>query len=351
MDFGIFMQFERREGGAQADAFQEGFALVDAAEAWGLDEAWLSEVHFAPARTVLSSPAVIASAIATRTERLRVGTAVSVLPLGNPLRIAEEMATVDQIAEGRFDFGIGRSAFPRAYDVYGIPYGESRGRFEEALEIILEAWKGEAFSYDGEYFRIENAHISPTPYTRPHPPLRVAATTEETFPRMGRQGMPIFVGLRGMDVNDLRVNLEQYRQAWQAAGHPGDGDVSLRIPIYAGDTEQAALEEPGESIRAYFNRMTSMYRESAGRAGTEATELRQGRGERLANLTFESMLETKVAFGSAEGLIERLSRLEDDLGLNSVIAELNPGSLIPPERVMHSMEILAKDVAPHFKQD
>ena len=349
MDFGIFMQFERRDGGSQVDAFKEGFALVDAAEDWGIDEAWLSEVHFAPTRTVLSSPAVIASSIATRTERLRVGTAVSVLPLGNPLRIAEEMATVDQIAEGRFDFGIGRSAFPRAYDVYGIPYEESRGRFEEALEVILEAWKGEAFSYHGEYFQIESAHISPTPFTQPHPPLRVAATTEETFPRMGQQGMPIFVGLRGMDVDDLRVNLQKYREAWQQAGHAGEGDVSLRIPIYAGATEQAALDEPSESIHAYFSRMSSLYRDSAGRAGTEATELRQGRGERLAEMSFDKMLEAKVAFGSAEGLVDRLSNLQEDLGLKSVIAELNPGGLIPPDRVLRSMEILAKDVAPHFK--
>ncbi len=349
MEFGIFMQFERREGGTQKEAFQEGFALVDAAEAWGMDEAWLSEVHFAPTRTVLSSPAVIAGSIATRTERLRVGTAVSVLPLGNPLRIAEEMATVDQIAEGRFDFGIGRSAFPRAYDVYGIPYEESRGRFEEALEVILEAWKGEPFSYHGEYFQIESAHISPTPYTQPHPPLRVAATTEETFPRMGQQGMPIFVGLRGMDVDDLRENLQKYREAWQEAGHEGSGDVSLRIPVYAGASEQAALEEPAESIHAYFSRMSSLYRDSAGRAGTEATELRQGRGERLASMTFEKMLETKVAFGSAEGLVNRFTHLQEELGLNSIIAELNPGGLIPPDRVMHSMEILAKDVAPHFK--
>ena len=254
MDFGIFMQFERRDGGTQVDAFKEGFALVDAAEDWGIDEAWLSEVHFAPTRTVLSSPAVIASSIATRTERLRVGTAVSVLPLGNPLRIAEEMATVDQIAEGRFDFGIGRSAFPRAYDVYGIPYEESRGRFEEAPGNHPGKHGGERhFPYHGEYFQIESAHISPTPFTQPHPPLRVAATTEETFPRMGQQRMPIFVGLRGMDVNDLRVNLGKYREAWQQAGHPGEGDVSLRIPIYAGETEQAALEEPSESIHAYFS--------------------------------------------------------------------------------------------------
>lgn len=166
---------------------------------------------------------------------------------------------------------------------------------------------------------------------------------------MGQQGMPIFVGLRGMDVDDLRVNLEKYRAAWQQAGHAGEGDVSLRIPIYAGETEQAALDEPAESIHAYFSRMSSLYRDSAGRAGTEATELRQGRGERLAEMTFDRMLETKVAFGSAEGLVGRLSNLQEDLHLNSVIAELNPGGLIPPDRVMRSMEILAKDVAPHFK--
>ena len=129
MDFGIFMQFERREGATQAMAFKEGFSMVDAAEEWGLDEAWLAEIHFAPTRSVLSSPAVIASSIATRTKRMRVGMAVQVLPLNNPLRIAEEVATVDQVAEGRFDFGIGRSAFPRSYDIYGIPYEESPGTF------------------------------------------------------------------------------------------------------------------------------------------------------------------------------------------------------------------------------
>ena len=223
---------------------------------------------------------------------------------------------------------------------------KARGRFEEALDIILEAWKGEVFSYHGEYFQFENANVSPQPFTLPHPPLRVAATTEETFPRMGQRGLPIFVGLRGMDIPDLQINLKEYRRAWRQAGHPGDGDVSLRIPVYAGESETAAMDDPQESIRAYYNRMSSLYLESAGSAGTEATELRQGRGERLTELTFEEMLATKVAFGSAEGLIERITQLQEELGLKNVIAELNPGGLIPQEKVMRSMEILAKDVAP-----
>ncbi len=202
MDFGIFMEFEIRRGGDQATAFREGFDVVDAAEAWGLDGVWLGEMHFTPARSVLSAPIVIASSIATRTKRLRVGMAVQVLPLNNPLRIAEEAATVDHISAGRFDFGIGRSGFPRVYDVYGIPYAESQERFREALEIILEAWKGEPFSYKGQYWSFENATVAPRPYQLPHPPIRMAATTEETFPRVGEMGLPIFVGLRGMDISD-----------------------------------------------------------------------------------------------------------------------------------------------------
>ena len=163
MDFGIFMEFEIRHGGDQAGAFREGFDVVDAAEAWGLDGVWLGEMHFTPARSVLSAPIVVASSIATRTRRLRIGMAVQVLPLNNPLRIAEEAATVDQISAGRFDFGIGRSGFPRVYDVYGVPYAESQARFREALEIILEVWKGEPFSYKGQYWSFENATVAPAP--------------------------------------------------------------------------------------------------------------------------------------------------------------------------------------------
>src|SRR3954470_7663713 len=140
MEFGMFYEFPVRPGHTEADAFSEGLDLVDDAERLGLDAAWLSESHVAPGRSVLASPMVIASAIASRTKRMRVGLAVQVLPLGNPLRIAEEGATGDQISRGRLVFGVGRSGNQRAYDAYGIPYGESRERFAEALEIILKAW-------------------------------------------------------------------------------------------------------------------------------------------------------------------------------------------------------------------
>jgi alkanesulfonate monooxygenase SsuD/methylene tetrahydromethanopterin reductase-like flavin-dependent oxidoreductase (luciferase family) len=298
---------------------------------------------------VLGAPIVVASSIATRTRRLRVGMAVQVLPLNNPLRIAEEAATVDQISAGRFDFGIGRSGSPRAYDLYGIPYGESQGRFSEALEIIRQAWKGERFSYQGEYYHFENAIVSPRPYQQPHPPIRMAATTEETFPKVGEMGLPIFVGLRGMDIPELRGNLEAYRKAWQEAGHAGSGNVFLRIPLYVGESEQGAVEEPHDSIMYYFTRQADIQRTGVGRAGTGPAERRQARADRLVSLTYEEILRTKVAFGTPAGLIERLSQLREELWLDGIVAELDAGGQIPAERVQRSLRLLTHEVMPAFK--
>lgn len=350
MEFGMFMEFGSREGHTEVEAFQESFALVDAAEAWGLDSAWLAEFHFNPVRSVLSSPIVVAGSIATRTKRMRVGMAVYVLPLNNPLRIAEEVATVDHISAGRFDLGIGRSGFARSYNIFGMPYDESQGRFSESLEILRKAWTGEPFSYHGNYFQIDNAVVSPRPYQKPHPPLRMAAVTPDTFPRVAEQGFPIFVGLRGMDTSELRIHLQVYRKVWREAGHPGKGSVYLRVPLYAGATQAAALEEPCNSITYYFNRQSNLVADDAARRAQSGSEQRGlGTAERLAGLTYEEILQTKVAFGSAAGLTDRLKQLEEELGLDGIVAEMNPGGLIPAEKVRQSLNILTHEVMPAFK--
>ena len=113
MEFGIFHEFPSLAGRSHADAFAQSFELVDGAERWGLDAMWLGELHFDPARSVLSAPLCVASAIAARTQRMKIGLAVQVLPLCHPLRLAEEAATVDQISHGRLIFGVGRSGVAR----------------------------------------------------------------------------------------------------------------------------------------------------------------------------------------------------------------------------------------------
>ena len=348
MHFGIFLE-ERRPGGTELSAFQETLELSEAAEAWGLDGVWLGEIHFNPVRSVNSAPLSLASFIAARTRRIRIGLAVQVLPLGHPLRIAEEAATVDLLSEGRFDFGIGRSGSPRSYDALGVPYEESQARFFEALDIILKAWKGEAFSYEGQFYRFSDVTVTPRPYRQPHPLVRMAATTAETFPRVGKMGLPIFVGLRGMDIAELAGCLKTYRQAWREAGHPGEGDACLRIPIYAAPTETAAREEPYETITYYMERQANLTVEPLGRAGIGPVGLRESQAQRLSALTYEDILTRKVAFGTAPMLIDRLGHLRDELGITGIAAELNPGGLLPFAQEMRSLEILTQQVMPAFK--
>ena len=348
MDFGIFVE-QMRRGNNQDDAFREMFALAEAAESWGLDVMWLAEMMINPARSVLSAPLLMASWVASRTKRLRTGTAVQLLPLTHPLRVAGEVTTLDHLSQGRFDVGVGRSGSPRAYDALGVPYEESQERFFEALEIILTAWKGERFSYEGKYYRFADATVAPRPYRQPHPPVRMAATTPETFPRVARLGLPIFVGLRGMSIPELTGHLRIYRDAWHEAGHPGDGDVCLRIPVYAAPTAQAAIEEPRETITYYFQRQADLTRVPLGRAGTGPVERRVSQAQRLASLSYEDMLSTKVAFGTAAGLIDRLTQLKEQLGLSGIAAELNPGGLLPFEQELRSLQIMTQQVMSAFK--
>jgi len=312
MDCGVFVE-QMRRGVTQGEAFREMCAIVEAAESWGLDIVWLAEM------------------------------------MVNPARVAGEITTLDHLSQGRFDFGIGRSGSPRSYDALGVPYEESQARFFEALEIILQAWKGEAFSYQGQFYRFTDVTVTPRPYRQPHPLVRMAATTAETFPRVGKMGLPIFVGLRGMDIPELAACLKTYRQAWREAGHPGDGDACLRIPLYAAPTEQAAREEPYETITYYMERQANLTLEPLGRAGIGPVELREGQARRLSRLSYEDILTRKVAFGTARGLVDRLGQLRDELGITGIAAELNPGGLLPFAQEMRSLEILTQQVMPALK--
>ena len=188
------------------------------------------------------------------------------------------------------------------------------------------------------------------PYQKPHPKIRIAASSGDSFGRIGRLGYPIFLGLRVMDVDDLKTNLRDYKEEWMKAGHPGDaGDINVRFPMYIAPSEEEAVEEPKESIEAFFRRMRELFEYSRGRAGTENTAVRQARYERLVNATYEDLLETRVVFGSPESVIDRLTQYKEMLGLTGFTAELNPGGLLPPEAVHRSLKLLTDEVMPAFK--
>src|SRR5438128_5055733 len=139
MEFGLFTEFQWPAGMSEAAAFDESMAQMKAAEDLGFDAVWLAEIHFQKDRSVLASPLVVAAALATWTRRVKIGIAVQVLPLSHPLRLAEDVATVDHLSKGRLEFGGGRSGMLGHYQGFNIPSSESRDRFLETLSILATA--------------------------------------------------------------------------------------------------------------------------------------------------------------------------------------------------------------------
>jgi alkanesulfonate monooxygenase SsuD/methylene tetrahydromethanopterin reductase-like flavin-dependent oxidoreductase (luciferase family) len=349
MEFGMFHEFPWSRGQTESEAFDLSFEQIDAAERWGLDVMWLAELHAAPTRSVLSAPLNVATAIATRTGRIKIGTAVQVLPLCHPLRIAEEAATVDQISHGRLIFGVGRSGFPRTYQAYGIPYAESQERFAETLDIIKQAWTEDSFSYDGRFYSFHNVHLVPKPYQKPFPELRIAVNSPDTFPAVGALGYPIFVAVRIGTLSELAPNIAAYRASWRAADHPGEGKVFLRVPLYIADTYERARDEAEESIMHFYRWLGDQLEASASQAGARAIEQRAERGQRLQTMTYQDALRDKVIVGSPRQVSDRLRALRDELGLDGILAEINCGSLIAHEKVMRSLKLLCQEVMPAFR--
>ena len=346
MQTGVFLEFPALEDVTDQQAFQQGIQMAVEAERMGAESVWLAEYHFIP-WSVLSSPTMVATAIAARTERVRIGLGVLLLPLGNPIRIAEEIATLDHICQGRLDFGMGRGTFPEHHDAFLSPYPESRGRFEEYLEIILKAWTTEQFSFEGEHYKCYDLAVRPKPYQKPHPPIRIGVTSAETFPIIGRMGYPLFVNpSRVFALSDLAECVEAYRKAWKDAGHEGKGSIGIRLPVYLADTAEAAYEEPKESMTTQMSGLWQRVAASADRTGTTGNW--QAESDLIKGMTYDDWLRDKVVFGTPDSALDRLLKLSEELHLDHIVFEHNPGRLIPHELQMKSLGLLMDKVVPHL---
>lgn len=288
----------------------------------------------------MASPLVGASAVAARTERMKIGLAVQVLPLANPLRMAEETAIVDHISKGRLIVGVGRSSFLESYQGYNIDYSESRERFAESLDVLLQAWRKDTFSYEGEFYKFHNVQLVPKTYQKPHPPIRVAVESRDTFTLAGKLGFPIFIRHQ-MSVPELQHLLSEYGDARANAGFHGSNDVILQIGGYVANTSQEAMEDPEESSMHRIR----VIQDNLDKAADQETY------ERLkasSSVTYEDLLQ-KVAFGTPEAVIEKIKQYQNDLGITGISFDINPGGQIPFSKVSKSLKLLTQKVMPFLK--
>jgi alkanesulfonate monooxygenase SsuD/methylene tetrahydromethanopterin reductase-like flavin-dependent oxidoreductase (luciferase family) len=244
------------------------------------------------------------------------------------LRLAEETATIDLISGGRLVFGVGRSAFPRAYNAYGISYQESQDRFAECLDIIKAAWTQPVSSHRGRYWNFENFTLVPQPVQRPHPPIRIAASQPDTYAAIGKLGYPLFAAMRASPMDELPANIRAYRDAWREAGHPGRGEAYLQVPIYVAETREQALADAQDGLMRF---------------ATYRADLLRG------PLTYETALQQKGIVGTPDMVAERIAELQEGSGLDGISAEINVGSLLSHDQVMRSLRLYCQEVMPRFK--
>ncbi|MGH7088318.1 MAG: LLM class flavin-dependent oxidoreductase, partial [Stellaceae bacterium] len=183
---------------------------------------------------------------------------------------------------------------------------------------------------------------------QPHPPIRMAASTSETYAMIGTLGLPIFVSARTVPWTEFGPGIQRYREAFAAAGHEGEGEVYVSVPVYLSDSDARAQAELEASIMSFYRYQANLQADSAARSGAGGAA-RASRADRLRNLTYAQALERYLLVGTPETVAAALRAREAELGISGILAELNCGGLVPQAQVMNALQLLCREVMPRFR--
>ena len=345
MRFGFFDQLPCVEGYSERQRYQDIMAQIELGDALGFQTAWLGELHFSRPFSILATPLMVLAAAAQRTSRIRLGTAVTLLPLHNPVKVAEEAATADILSDGRLEFGVGRGTAPIHYVGYDILQEESRERFEEGLDFILQAWTHESFSYQGKYFRAQDLTLVPRPIQTPHPPIRIAANSPDTFPIAGRRGLSIFATPLINPPEKLRAGLTVYRDTLPAGVR---GDTALAFPVHVTTSRAQARQECEASLRRFFREAGERLR-PFGQTDIKTYEAFQQVLARMERVKYDDIDREMGVFGDPAYCVERVQALQRDYQMDEFICYFNQGGIMDHTMVKQSMTLFAKEVMPHCR--
>ena len=350
MEFGLFYLMQRDPSWSEEATYQSDLAQMLAAESLGYSTVWIAEHHFNDFG-LCPAPPVLAAHVAARTERLRVGMAVNLLPLHDPVDLAEQLAVLDQVSGGRLEVGIGRGGAGPDYRGFGVDFADSRGRVEEGIELLRRCWSGERFSFAGRYRTVEGLRIVPRPRQRPHPPLYIAANSEDSLLFAARQGLPTLSSFF-IPVPELVRRHDRYREEALASGHP-PADVAdrqarswgMRVVHVAED--RAAAQASGQAAFMLYQQALEHRRQER----LEQNAASQSFDPALIRLRpFEEYLaDNLAAFGSPDEVTDALGRYLEATGYQrlSLLIAL-PG--LAASAALRSMELFAAKVAPQLAQ-
>lgn len=221
MKFGVLQFFSWSRRIPIEEVYQRAFERIAIMDEGGYDAVWLAEHHF-NTYSVCPSVHVMATHVAARTRRLRIGTAVSLAAFYHPLRLAEEIALLDILSGGRVNWGAGRGFDPTEFRAFDVPVGESADRFREAVDVVLAAWQDERLTHHGRFWDFDGVDVLPKPQQKPHPPVWLASTSPESIRRSAEAGHDILMDPHASHA-EIAGKQRLYRETLTANGHSLDG--------------------------------------------------------------------------------------------------------------------------------
>ena len=353
MKFAVFSLMQWPADRSQQQVYANELEQLVLAESQGYHAAWLAEHHFSR-YGIGPSIHLTAAHLAARTERMRIGTAVTILPFFHPLRLAEEIAMLDIMSEGRFDWGVGRGYQGHEFAGFGADIEKSHLVFREQLEIVLKAWTGERFSYAGEFFQIPELECLPTPVQQPHPPIWIAALSPSTMEWAAENDYPMLT-----DQFSPLTRIEQNRSTYRDAGTRVGIDVTRHeLPVlrhvYVGETTARAREEAARGLIWYYRSLSRV-----GSPGGPDGEVPENYSfyrmfgedgfnpDRDPDAFLDFLFENCTIVGDEVYCRDKIAELQERIGLEYLIAWQNFGDL-PHEASLASQRRLIEKVAPAF---
>jgi luciferase family oxidoreductase group 1 len=341
MDFGTFLLMQSPTARPHAEVFGRAVELAQTADEMGFESIWCAEHHFST-YGYLSRPLMFAVHLANKTKRIRVGSAVVVLPLHHPLIVAEEIATADLLSGGRLDVGLGRGYQSYEFERLGHDLTKSRERFDEGVDVLLKAFEGKPFSYHGKHYNFGETTIYPQPVQQPRPPIWVVAQSKESIDATIKRGFNLVSGGFGVPIEKLREFRLHLDELVAAQASPPAFRVSTQRPVYVTHDES---ELPAIVAHARWNmRVTLSLRQGLARVEN---------GHAVAipfdnEPSDEELLEKYFVVGTPETCINRINALRDAMGIDHFNASFWFGDL-QQDQVMRSMRLFHDEVMPAFR--